>query len=74
MFTASIETDAGTYVHPFHLGTDEKVARSLCEELYHLRKPKQGTVIKTVALLRDRRFVDCYDWKWSSDLGDWDGH
>lgn len=52
-YSLSIETDAGTYRHGFHLGSEEAMARTMAEEICLKRKPKLGTVIKTVALIRD---------------------
>jgi hypothetical protein len=66
-FCLSIETDAGAYVDGFHLGTDERLARQLCEEAFHKRIPKQGSHIRTVALMRGRSPLDFFDGTWSSD-------
>ncbi len=67
-FTASIETDAGTYQHGFHLGTDERVARELIEELCDKRVPKIGTRVVSVALIQNGMMLDCYGCGyWSSD-------
>lgn len=69
-FTLSVETDAGTYTHGFHLGTIESVAVHCAEEFYRNRKSlKIGTRIVTVALMRDGKVFDCFDgFKWSSAL------
>lgn len=70
-FTASIETDAGTYEHGFHLGTHEQVARDFCVELFHKRKPKQGTRVVTVGLKKAGKLVDTYYGdRWQSDVAE----
>jgi hypothetical protein len=68
-FQLSIETEAGSYVHGFHLGTDERIARHCAEEIFSKRIPKIGKFIRTVALFRnDRSFkTDYFDGKWSSE-------
>ncbi len=68
-FLMSIETTHGVSERDgFHLGTDERVARKLCEERYHGRV-NFGMPVVTVALLDARwRMIDCYDGDcWSSD-------
>lgn len=68
-FSLSIETDAGTYQHGYHLGTDERMARSFAAEICLKRRPKIGTRIRTVALIFDGRMVDVFDGgDWQSDL------
>ncbi|MBS3648831.1 hypothetical protein KEU06_09455 [Pseudaminobacter sp. 19-2017] len=68
-FTLSIETDAGTYRHGFHLGTIERLARELAEEICLKRRPQRGTRIVTVALCRFESIVDVFDGKdWSNAL------
>jgi hypothetical protein len=67
-FTLSIETDAGTYQHGFHLGTDERLARKLTVERFAAQHPRQGTKIKTIALKADGKLVDFYDGEWLSDF------
>lgn len=68
-YLASVETDAGTYIHGFHLGTDERVARQCVVDVFR-RIPKQGTRVVTVALLDGaRNIVDVYTGdKWSSEM------
>lgn len=63
-YTLSIETDAGTYQHGFHLGTDPAVAQQIAEEALQSWTPKQGTVIKTVAIKRGNKLW-VYDGEWS---------
>lgn len=65
-FTLSIETDRGTYVHGYHLGTDEGIARTFDVEIFAHRFPRQGTYIRTVALMRDGKVFDVFDGKWAS--------
>lgn len=64
-FVLSIETDAGTYDHGFHLGTDVRVAQSIAEEAYSRWTPKVGSYIKTVALKRNGQ-VFVFDGEWSN--------
>lgn len=64
VFCLSIETDAGTYQHGFHLGSDERVARNIAEETLKHARPKIGTRIVTVALMRDHRIFDVYGGTW----------
>lgn len=74
-FTLSIETHAPTptdtftsYQHPFHLGTQEPLARSIAEEIYHARI-RHNLPVVTVALMRDGKMVDCYgNGRWHSDI------
>jgi hypothetical protein len=67
-FVLSIETDVGTYQHGFHLGTDERWARSFAEDSYLKLQPKIGTVIKTVALMRNKKILDVFDGTWFNSL------
>ena len=68
-FVLSIETDAGTYRHGFHLGTDEPLARNFAEKAFHHHRPRIGTRIVTVALMHMDRIFDVYDGdKWFNDL------
>ena len=66
-FTLSIETDAGTYVHGFHLGAIEPTARALAADAYCNLIPKIGQYIRTVALIRDHKIEDVFDGQWYSD-------
>lgn len=64
-FTLSIEPTGGkAFVHGFHLGTDEAVAREIAVEMFHGRN-KAGDYTCTVALIRDNAIVDIYDGRWS---------
>ncbi len=67
-FTASIETNKGTYQHHYHLGTIEQVARDVAETLIKAEwHPKLGNiVVRTVGLLLDGKLVDVWDGEWSS--------
>lgn len=68
MFTASVETDAGTYRHGYHLGTQEDLARNIIEEIAR-GAPRMGTRIVTVALMKDGKIEDVYDGRdWVNDL------
>lgn len=65
-FTLSIEpTGKPCFVHGFHLGTHEAVARKIAEDAFHARNAR-GECICTVALIRDRRVFDVYDGTWRS--------
>ena len=70
IFTLSVETDAGTYTHGFHLGTIEADAVWYAEDfIKHRKRLKIGTRIITVALIRDGKMFDCFDGVvWSSAL------
>ena len=66
-FTLSIEpTGKPAVQYGFHLGTDERVARQLAEEIFH--KNRTYGPICTVALMRDRKIADVYDGRWSSEI------
>jgi hypothetical protein len=63
-FLLSIEPTGGkSFLHGFHLGTDERLARMLAEERFHNRNAA-GEHTCTVALIRDRRIVAVYDGAW----------
>lgn len=68
-FVMSIEIAEGrSAVHGYHLGTDERLARSIVEERFHGRV-KFGLPTVTIALMRDRKVVDVFDGsRWSSEL------
>lgn len=54
-FTMSIEPVIGTsYQHGFHLGTQEKLARQICEERF-----TRGDC-KTVGLKQDGKLIDMF--------------
>ena len=55
-YTMNIETDA-VKQHPFHLGTDRRVAESFVFE--QLRRPE----VKSVALYQGRKLVEIFDWR-----------
>lgn len=66
-FILSIEpTGKPAYVHGFHLGTDEAVARKIAEEMFRSRR-----YTCTVALIRDHKLVDVYDGAWASESTFW---
>lgn len=53
--------------YPYHLGTDEDVARSVVVDVWRWR-PDRGRK-ESIALWHEGRVVDYYDGeKWSSDL------
>jgi hypothetical protein len=66
-FTLSIETDAGTYQHGYHLGTQEPLARAIAENIFAKYRPRQGSRIVTVALKWEHKMFDVYDGEWSSE-------
>ena len=64
-FTLSVEpTGQRAFIHPYHLGTIESVARTCAEEIFANRN-KHGKPTTTVALIRERQFVAFYDGEWS---------
>lgn len=67
--TMTLETDAGTYQHPWHLGTEEGIARFIAEEYMTNRTPKRGRVIATIALHRNGSIIDVLssDERWESE-------
>lgn len=73
-FCLSIETAAGeSHQHGFHLGTDLALARQIAVEKYNARVAF-GLPVVTVALMRDRKMVDCYlGDRWASEA-DLDAH
>ena len=67
-YVLSIETDQGTYLHGYHLGTQEKLAREIAVSAWHNLIPNQGRYIRTVALKQNGRIVDVYmGQQWESD-------
>jgi len=68
-FVLSIEDVPGhSYMHGFHLGTDERVARQIAEGIYHGRV-KYGLPVVTVALMRSGKMIDCYGGRWFNAVG-----
>ena len=55
----------GYQIHPhsFHLGTNERLARQIAEEMFNT-KVYRGMPIVTVALRRKDKVVSCYDGTW----------
>lgn len=65
-FQLSIEPVEGpSFMHGFHLGTIESIARQIASEMFHARN-KYDLPTRTVALLRDHKLFDVYDGVWSS--------
>lgn len=63
-FTLSIEPVQGkSFIHGFHLGTVEGVARQCAAEQFHGRN-RNGAFTRTVALIRDNKLVGVYDGEW----------
>lgn len=74
IFTLSVEPVEGeTYQHPFHLGTDWRLAREIAEERFRATRHHRGQA-KTVALKREGKIYDVFDGEWASDRTDrmWD--
>jgi len=67
----SIETDAGTYQHPFEF-TIEGAARQFAEDLWEIACPRIGKYIVTIAVMSSEAVLDVYDGQWFSDRGYWD--
>ena len=66
-FILSIETTAGqTFQHGYHLGTDERLARQIAEEKFHMRVAARIPTV-TVALMRAGKIVDVFDGEWQSE-------
>lgn len=69
-FTASIEVTEGvSHQHGFHLGTDEKIARSFCKDIYQMRV-KAGKPVVTIGLMQEGKLVDCFygdRWHWDNE-------
>ena len=68
-FTASVETVEGqSFQYPWHLGTQEPMARSCVEEVF-ARRLRAKVPVLTIALKFDGKIVDVFDGKdWSSDV------
>lgn len=64
-YVLSIETDAGTYQHGFHLGTEPATAQQIAEEAFESWTPKIGTTIRSVAVKKDGKLWT-YDGEWSA--------
>jgi len=73
-FLLSIEPCLGdSYMHGFHLGTCEDVAREFAKEIF--RRVNSQTCLYTVALMRDGKVWDVWDGsEWASDAANrmWD--
>lgn len=68
-YLLSIEPKNGeTFVHPFHLGTDLKVAKLEAEDRFRGRN-RSGLHTRTVALIDadTKKIVDVFDGWWSSE-------
>ena len=68
LFTASIETEEfKSHQHPFHLGTDENIARNFIVQLFGNRIASGQPTI-SIALISSsptgRRIVDVFDGTW----------
>ena len=60
IFTLSIEIESLTATpHPYHLGTDKRVARTIAEEVFRARDAK------SVALIRGGVINAVFDGEWS---------
>lgn len=72
IFSLSIEpTEGEAFLYSYHLGTDERISRDCAEEIFRNRKWFAGhgrVTIRTVALMRAGRMVDCFDGDWASDV------
>jgi hypothetical protein len=68
-FTMSIETtEFQSHQHPYHLGTNESVARICVEDCFHARL-KHVMPTLTIALMRDGKVFDVYYGRqWNSDI------
>ena len=76
-FTLSIEPVEGrSFMHPYHLGTIESVARDCAVNIFKSRnsspyaKDHKGRcmTVRTVALIKEGKMFDCFMGdKWSSD-------
>lgn len=67
----SQQTEGKARLHPYHLGTQEPLAREIVAEIYENRA-KHGQPVVTVALMRAGKIVDVYHGRgeWSSTLGE----
>lgn len=77
-YTASIEIAQGeTIQHPFHLGTDRAMAKTIVEEIWRARR-EHGFPVISIGLLwhadGHRSLVDTFDGEWSSEYASalWD--
>lgn len=67
-YCLSIEpTGKPSYQYGYHLGTDERLARSIVEEKFAAMNAA-GFGVCTMALVLDREVVDVFDGRWSSDV------
>jgi hypothetical protein len=80
-FTLSIEpVDGASFVHGFHLGTIETIARDCARKIFSDRNMASNfykrdlnnhvMATRTVALIRHGKIFDVYDGQWSSEA-DW---
>lgn len=68
-FTMSIEESFGnSKQYGFHLGTDEKLARTIVEDKFKARVSHHMPTV-TIALILDKKIVDVfYGDKWASEF------
>lgn len=67
-YLLSIEpTGKKSYIHGYHLGTNEKIAREFAEYLFRARN-NCNQFTTSVALMREGKIVDVYDGAWHSEL------
>ena len=67
-FSLLVETDAGPYQHPYHLGTVESTARRIAEEVFRSHYPRKGQFVLSVALMHDGQLYDAFDGEWGFDF------
>jgi len=75
-FILSVEPYEGpTFQYGYHLGTDLALAKKIVEDKFHARNRSSyatdldGRMMqtRTMALIRNRKVVDVYDGRWSSE-------
>jgi hypothetical protein len=64
-YLCSVETDAGTYIHNYAL--DNYADARIYAPVLFKAKPSQGTIVRTVAIMRNGYLIDTYDGGWTSD-------
>ena len=64
IFTANIETEEfKSHQHPFHLGTDERIAREFVVMLFNHERTFKRPIV-SIALKQDGCIVDVFDGEW----------
>lgn len=72
-YYASVEVSQGmTYQHPYHLGTDLRMARHCCEAIYYNRIDS-GKPVVSIGLMLSGKLIDTFDGVWFEEaIANWE--